>query len=123
MQPRPCGECTACCDGQLLGSAHGNPFGHNNPCVFLVKKVCEIYPHRPTCCVNYQCAWSQHLLPEHMRPDQSGVMVSVERNGQTQFLKVIELKPDVTWETLHMIDQAARKLNTYWELVKYQHGD
>lgn len=58
-----------------------------------------------------------------MRPDQSGVMVSVERNGQTQFLKVIELKPDVTWETMHEIDQAARKLNTYWELVKYQHGD
>lgn len=122
MEVRPCGSCTACCDGQLLGSAHGNPFGHSHACVFLVKKVCNIYPDRPKCCVNYQCAWSQHLLPEHMRPDQSGVLVSVERRDGVQFLKVVEMTPSISWEVLDQIDQAAKTLNTHWELIKYQHA-
>jgi Fe-S-cluster containining protein len=87
--------------------------------VFLVKKVCHIYPDRPKCCVDYQCAWSQHLLPEHLRPDQSGVLVSVEQRDGVQFFKVVELVPDVKWEVLYQIDQAARKLNTFWELIKH----
>lgn len=122
MQFRSCGDCTACCDGQLLGSSYGNQFGHGQPCVFLVNKICKIYPQRPKCCVDYQCAWTQNLLPEHLRPDQSGVMVSVEQRNGVQFLKVIQMQPAVSWQVLQEIDQAAKKLNTFWELVKYQHA-
>lgn len=121
MQLRPCDGCTACCDGQLSGSSHGNQFGAGTACVFLVNKICKIYPQRPNCCVDYQCAWSQHVLPEHLKPSECGVLVSVERKAGVQFLKVVELHDTVSWTVLHDIDQAARRLNTTWELVKYKH--
>jgi hypothetical protein len=54
-----------------------------------------------------------------MRPDLSGVLVSVEQRDGVQFLKVVELTPDIKWEVLFQIDAAARKLNTFWELIKH----
>jgi hypothetical protein len=50
------------------------------------------------------------------------VVVNVEQRNGVQFLKVIELTPHTSWQVLREIDQAAKKLNTFWELVKYQHA-
>ena len=49
-------------------------------------------------------------------------MVSVEQRDGVQFLKVIQMHPAVSWQVMQEIDQAAKKLNTFWELVKYQHA-
>ena len=84
---RECGECTACCTW-LIGDSFGWKFGQGQSCKFLECNGCGVHKGRPESCRNYQCAWSQHLLPEEMRPDKCNVLVSVERNENGQYLKV-----------------------------------
>jgi len=95
---RECGECTACCSW-LVGSAFGWEFGCGKTCKFL-ENGCGVHKARPEVCRNYQCAWSQHLLPEEMRPDKCDVLVSVENNENGQYLKALainnmKMNPDV----------------------------
>ena len=94
MNFRACGNCTACCDGHIIGNSYGNTFGYHKPCVFLVNKICAVYKDRPKSCHDYQCAWSQGILSEWMKPNECGVLISVEINKDTnqQFLRVIEMK-------------------------------
>jgi Fe-S-cluster containining protein len=120
MQFRSCGECTACCDGNLKSNSHGNVFKDRNPCIFLVNKLCSIYNDRPNTCRNYQCAWSQYLLDEDLRPDLSGVLVSVEKDlNDGQFLKVIQIKENVDFEILDRIKANTKKLNAKTIFVAY----
>ena len=88
-----CDECHACCDGLLIGSAHGISFGNNVPCSFLCKDSCTIYDIRPDMCKNYQCAWSQNLFTTELKPTISNLLISVETKpsgclfpGQTAYL-------------------------------------
>jgi Fe-S-cluster containining protein len=120
-QFRPCGGCSACCEGYYAGVAYGNTFKNGKPCVFLVNKLCAIYDDRPGFCRKFQCAWSQHLLDESLRPDQCGLLVSVETHPDSgaQYLKAVEITPHVPYETLEKLNQAAIKLNTQWTLIKY----
>lgn len=118
---RPCGECSECCKGQLLGHSYGNPFGKGKKCIFLVKENCSIYESRPETCRKYQCAWSQGILDIDMRPDIVGLMVSVE-NDKTgkQFLRSMETRPDnISYESYKKIENSAVKLQTYLKKVKY----
>lgn len=121
MTFRPCGDCNACCEGTLRGTAHGNLFGEGRTCVFLVHKACAIHATRPPACKNYQCAWSQHLFPEWMQPHECGVMISVETHQQQQFLKVIELRPMVSYQVYAEIDRFCKLNNTYY--VKAPHNE
>lgn len=118
---RPCGDCTACCDGFLIGEAKGIPFGDGKPCQFLVSKNCTIYADRPQVCRNYQCAWTQFVLPSWMKPNQCGVMVSVEydKDGK-QYLKVIEMREEIEYNVYSTIDTFTRENNTYWIRVPYK---
>ncbi len=86
---RDCGSCNACCSGYLTGEVDSVGFGSGVMCSKLQNQRCTIYSNRPAMCSNYFCAWSQGLLPEWMRPDKIGVVVSVERKDETQFLNVI----------------------------------
>jgi Fe-S-cluster containining protein len=117
---RPCGECNACCGGQLLGTAHGNSFGSGKKCIFLVEQKCSIYDTRPGVCRKYQCAWSQHLLDAEDRPDQLGLMVSVENQENKQVLRAIELWETVPYSSYEKLNQAAKRLNTTWTRVPYK---
>lgn len=121
MNFRPCGECSACCDGHLIANSHGNKFGRGMPCAFLAKGLCSIYHDRPGFCHKYQCAWSQRILHEDMRPDKCGLMVSVESNSDTeeQFLKVIEVWNNVPYESYEKLDECAKKIGAKWVLVKH----
>lgn len=87
---RECGECRACCEGWLVGDAFGCAFGHGKTCTFL-RDGCSVYLFRPQACKNFYCAWAQELLPESMRPDACGAMVTVERWSGGQFLRCISL--------------------------------
>lgn len=118
---RPCGECAACCQGHLIGKAHSNYFGHGRKCVFLVKQECTIYHDRPEACQRYQCAWTQQLMPEWMRPDKIGVMISVQvnSNGQ-QYLKVMEMRDTIDSSVYAEIEKFCIEQNTYFEKVPYE---
>jgi Fe-S-cluster containining protein len=118
---RPCGDCTACCKGHLTGVAYGNEFKNHKPCVFLCQsKKCLIYDSRPSMCINYQCAWTQKLLPEDMKPDMCGLIVSVKKdeNGE-QYLEAVEIIELVPYHSYMQLNQAAKKLNVKWIKVPY----
>jgi len=87
---RSCGDCTACCTW-LIGDAFEHKFGCGKSCKFLEEGGCGVYKARPETCRNYQCAWSQSLLPEEMRPDKCDVLVSVEIINERQCLKVMPI--------------------------------
>ena len=109
-----------CCDGHLVGNTRGSWFGNLKPCKYLVGG-CTIYKDRPSQCRNYECAWTQGLLPEWMRPDLVGALVSVEidRDGR-QYLKAVcsgELREDVIEE----INKFATDNQTYFVTHKVIH--
>lgn len=94
---RQCSGCTACCEGHLHGHAHGHKFFNGRPCHFMNHDGCSIYQDRPIDpCVTYRCAWlmdTQKLLPEWMKPSESGVIISERTWGPDK-------KP--YWEMLEM---------------------
>jgi len=112
----PCGDCTVCCEGYLIGNAYGNNYGHGKKCIFLVSKKCSIYTSRPEACKKYQCAWTQGLFPEQFRPDKSGVLVTVQTNKQTgkQFLKVTEISEKINNEIDQHLHESRKENDTYY---------
>ncbi len=88
-----CGTCNECCNGNLVGEAYGIPFGNNKPCHFLIEQKCSIYSSRPDACKKFQCGWSQNLFVDWMKPELSGILVSIEYDtNNKQFLKAIITK-------------------------------
>jgi Fe-S-cluster containining protein len=111
---RPCGDCTACCDGHIMGNSYGNSFGFSKPCAFLVHKLCSIYVDRPSCCSNYQCAWTQGLFSDKLKPNVSGVLISVESTDDKQFLKVVEMREIIDYNIYQEIEDFCKANNTYY---------
>lgn len=112
-----CGDCTACCDGNLIGEVYGIPFGNGVQCSFLCNKKCTIYDVRPQMCRKYQCAWTQGLFPEWMKPTLSGVLVSVEQKNNKKFLKVIPINKHIDQKVKDFLDNWVEEHNTFYELV------
>jgi hypothetical protein len=108
---RPCGECTACCTW-LKGSAYGYEFGNGKSCKFLCEQNCSVYTKRPKVCEQYFCAWAQELLPEEMRPDRCGVIASVEKNENEQYLKLTSMGVKINSDTLKYFEEWGRIMNT-----------
>ena len=108
---RPCGDCTACCTW-LKGSAYGYEFGGGKSCKFLCESGCSVHKARPKVCEGYFCAWSQELLPEEMRPDKCGVLASVERNENGQYLKLLPIKNEINTDTLEHFKKWSIMVNT-----------
>ena len=109
---RECGECTACCTW-LIGDAFGWKFGAGKFCKFLECSGCGVHKARPESCRNYQCAWTQHLLPEEMRPDKCNILVSVEQNENGQYLKAIAINnKEVTNEVKQYLQKWSESMNT-----------
>lgn len=116
MNFKPCGDCAVCCEGHLIGSAYGNSYGNGKKCLFLVEKKCSIYTARPEACKKYQCAWSQSLLPDHLRPDISGILVTVQtdKSDGKQYLKTTEINQTPNNEVYQYLDQFCQENNTYY---------
>ena len=108
---RECGECTACCTW-LQGSAYGHDFGRGNSCKFLCESGCSIHKVRPKMCEQYFCAWAQELLPEEMRPDKCGVLVSVENGNIGQYLRIISTDQEINMSTLDYFKEWSQIMNT-----------
>ena len=75
---RKCGECTACCDGWVVGVIEGHEMKPGQPCHFRGDGGCTIYARRPQYpCREFVCGWLQpgSPFPDDFRPDRLGVMV------------------------------------------------
>ena len=72
---RQCGECQVCCTVfELQETNFDKPAG--TPCVHLASHGCGIHEHRPQVCRAFNCGWKQLPgLPDHLRPDLSGVLI------------------------------------------------
>lgn len=112
FQFRSCGECTACCSW-LIGDSFGWEFGCGKTCKFLEEDKCGVHKARPEVCRNYQCAWSQYLLPEELRPDKCNVLVSVETNQYGQYLKVLPINnKKIDNKVRNILMEWSQKMNT-----------
>lgn len=107
---RECASCNACCSGVLKADIYGIKMGPNR-CSFLCQNNCTIYPIRPQLCKDYQCLWSQNILPEEYRPDNIGIMVSVEKWPNGQFLRIIKMHDKVRQEHIDVIVSFATENN------------
>jgi Fe-S-cluster containining protein len=116
---RPCGDCAACCEGHLIGNAHGNQFGKGRKCIFLVKQECQIYHERPETCRKYQCMWSQGIFPEWMKPNKTGMMISAEWKDGKQYLRCIEISPKIDYNVYAEIEKFCTENQTYYVKVPY----
>ena len=89
-QGRDCNKCTKCCDGWLSGTAHGYDFSPGNPCRFVIRGGCNIYPVRPeNPCKTFQCHWKQNTrIPEWMKPDSSQVIILARYLDQKRYLRL-----------------------------------
>lgn len=78
IQERSCGTCTKCCEGWLSANIKGHEMHPGKPCFFLADGKCTDYEGRPNTCKVYNCAWKSEpeTLPEWMRPDRTGVIIS-----------------------------------------------
>jgi hypothetical protein len=74
---RQCGSCAKCCEGWLTGDINGTPLGKGSPCKFITKNGCGNYENRPNDpCRAFRCEWLNGSIPEHMKPDVCGIIVS-----------------------------------------------
>jgi hypothetical protein len=83
-EPRPCGECAACCEGWLNTLVLGHRVSLGHACPFSSGHHCTIHetrPHDP--CRVFFCGWAEpgSHLPEWMQPNQSGVIVLTGRSA------------------------------------------
>ena len=73
--------------------------------------------------MNYQCAWTQNLLDETMRPDKCGVLASVEKNENGQYLRLIHLTETINSDTLKYFKNWSMKMNTSVLYLKNNHWE
>lgn len=83
-EPRPCGDCSLCCDGWLKTHVLGHDISLGHPCPFSDGHHCTIHdkrPHDP--CRVFFCGWAEagSHLPEWMWPKSSGVIMLTGRSS------------------------------------------
>lgn len=113
---RECGECNECCKWLNIDDVHGHEVKPGKPCFFLCEeKNCTIHEERPEVCKSYQCAWSQGILPQWMKPNKVNAIVNVEKwgtNKEYQLLKVIETGQEYDTKVLSWIINFCIKTDT-----------
>ncbi len=76
--PRPCGECSLCCDGWVKTHVLGHDIDFGKPCPFSSGHNCTIHEKRPDDpCRAFFCGWAEPEsdLPDWLQPSQSGVIM------------------------------------------------
>lgn len=73
IQPRTCGECSACCTTLAVGELKKD---RGERCKHLAKAGgCSIYDTKPESCKAYRCMWLDGAITsEEARPDKYGVL-------------------------------------------------
>ena len=81
--PRPCGDCSLCCDGWLRTHVLGHDIYLGHPCPYSDGHRCTIHERRPEDpCRVFFCGWAEagSHLPEWMQPNKTGVIVLTGRS-------------------------------------------
>jgi len=112
---RECGECTACCEGWLSGSAYGKEFFKGCPCYFKTGCGCSIYENRPeNPCKEYSCEWLVNDdFPEWFKPNLSKVIISKKfiEEKKCEYLSVIEMGEKIDSTILNWLFRYYMKKN------------
>ena len=105
MNPnKSCGDCTACCEGWLEGSAHGKPYYPGNPCYFKETTCCSIYKDRPPECVAYKCEWlKRDEFPLWMKPHESGILLTEEIKNGIKYFIALETSKEMDISSLNFL--------------------
>lgn len=88
---RSCGSCTKCCEGHLASVINDKPMYPGNPCYLLqIGKGCSDYDNRPEKpCRVFNCEWLINPeVPENLKPEKSGVIISWQKIDGIRFLKM-----------------------------------
>ena len=98
MEPiRQCGECSVCCKvTQVEGTDFTKLPGVTCPLLSHKdgKAICARYgqDNRPDCCDQFRCGWLRGFGSETDRPDQCGVMLSINSFNGGPWIFAIETK-------------------------------
>ncbi len=113
---RTCGSCTVCCH-VLEVKALAKPAGVL--CEHSTGTACGIYRDRPSACATWHCLWRKiGALPDALRPDRAGVMLSLETDpaADDPFLRARIVcravhTPDALerWEAMEVVAMFARE--------------
>lgn len=125
---RECGECSTCCYlAEVEFSSYKKP-AHKR-CLEVIdnpsqrKGSCKIYGQacRPTICNTYKCLWLEGAGEPDDRPDNSGVMLSVnDMNGGT-WVFALETKPNaILTSARNIVLNVARAINL--PIIVSSHG-
>lgn len=96
MSERTCGPCTLCC--RFFGVPEmDKPAGI--ACGHRCEAGCAVHAARPQSCRNFECFWlMDDSLPEDMRPDLCGVVVSFNEDHDSAVVHVDPDRPDALSE-------------------------
>jgi hypothetical protein len=118
---RECGTCTKCCEGWLTGDVRGHKMFPGKPCFFVEQGVgCKDYGNRPTNpCKTFSCGWKEVIeMPEHFKPETSGVIIKWANEGDTRFISIIKAPLDPTADLLSWVISYVTpyKFNLFWTI-------
>ena len=97
MTLRKCQPCTACCEGHLDLGDDLQISKETGSCTHCTNSGCNIYISRPKePCQIFECLWltEKSPLPNWMKPDQSRVIVTLNKIKQTDEIVLVALKMD-----------------------------
>ncbi len=94
--PRRCASCAVCCTAlaiEALDKPAGVPCEHLNPGGTY---RCKLHgtAKLPEECAAFHCAWSLRVLPSRLRPDDAGVVVSLQSTTLGRAYVIHEEAPD-----------------------------
>lgn len=119
-ESRSCDGCTACCDGWLVGEAHGYHFWPGRRCHFVRSDGCSIYdsrPHDP--CHTYKCEWLiNDKIPEWLKPSMSNIIITERDEKGFKYWEISETGGKMPTEVLSWLFQEYVKGNI--PFLKYQ---
>lgn len=113
LPQRTCQSCTACCEGHLQLSKNLTSGSEHESCVHCTQAGCNIYANRPQePCRTFECLWltANSPLPDWMRPDESRVIVTINRFKWNHHPVVVglQLDPDIPDRTLRYLREWTR---------------
>lgn len=83
-QPRPCGDCSLCCEGWLKTRVMNIQIDVGKPCPHCSGHHCTIHADRPRDpCRIFFCGWAvpDSPLPDWLHPSECGVIVLTDRSS------------------------------------------
>ena len=118
---RECGTCTKCCEGWLSGNIRGYDMSPGKPCFFVEQGVgCKDYENRPTMpCKVFSCGWKEIIeMPEHFKPEKSGVILKWSNEGDTKWIAIVKAPLEPSAEFLSWVISYATpfKFNLFWSI-------